>query len=273
MDRLIKTAFEEDLQESSDVTSIAIFGNQQDEFVLSAKQDGILCGQEYFKKTFHYIDQGIKIEFRFKDGELLQKKDVVARIEGKVSSILTAERTALNIIAHLSGIATKTSEYVHAVDKQVSIMDTRKTLPGLRKLQKYAVKCGGGENHRMGLYDMVMIKDNHIDCAGSITKAVEAVRNKWDRTYKIEVETRNLDDVKEALACRVDIIMLDNMSCEMMKEAVKLADKQVILEASGNVSLQTVQEIAQTGVDCISVGELTHSVKSFDFSLRRGEKR
>lgn len=272
MDILIKTAFDEDLQERGDVTSIAIFGDQQDEFVLLAKQDGILCGQEYFKKAFHYIDPEIKIEFNFEDGDSLQKKDTVARIKGKVSSILIAERTALNIIAHLSGIATKTSEYVHAVDKKVSIMDTRKTLPGLRNLQKYAVKCGGGENHRMGLFDMVLIKDNHIDCVGSITKAVEAVRNKWGNAYKIEVEAGNLDEVKEALTCQVDVIMLDNMSCEMMKVAVKLVNKEVILEASGNVSLQTVREIAQTGVDCISVGELTHSVKSFDFSLKkRGE--
>lgn len=269
---LIKIALSEDLKDREDVTSSAIFQNEKDHFYLLAKDDGILYGIKVFEKVFKIIDPKIKVEIEIYDGDKIEKDVIIAKINGKVATILKAERTALNLLSHLSGIATKTDEFVRETNGRSTILDTRKTIPGLRQLQKYAVRCGGGENHRMGLYDMVMIKDNHIDAAGGIEKAVKKIRDKWDNEYKIEVETRNIKEVKQALESDVDRIMLDNMSIESMCEAVELINGRVETEASGNMTLERISDVSCTGVDYISVGELTHTIKAFDFSLKRGKR-
>lgn len=302
-EKLLEIAFLEDLSDLGDVTSDAIFADDKsDTYWLVAKQDGVLCGAEIFRQAFHYIDRRCKVEFYssdgnpLKDGAILRKGEQVARIEGAVNSLLKAERVALNFISHLSGIATQTRKFVRAAtldlkergDKspdlevndgirtdsertlnRAKILDTRKTLPGWRDLQKYAVRCGGGTNHRMGLYDMVMIKDNHIDSAGGITEAVNMVRRRWKDRFRIEVETRTIKEVEEALALGVDVIMFDNMDIPTMAEAVKVVNGRAATEASGNMTLERVRSVAQTGVDYISVGALTHSVTVFDFSLRK----
>ena len=266
---LIRLAFTEDLHEIGDVTSQAIFTDEESNYKLFAKDSGILCGIDLFQEVFHTLDKDVKFELFFTDGNKINKGDLIANISGKVLSMLQAERVALNFLSNLSAIATKTNKFVQAAEGKCKILDTRKTLPGYRKLQKYAVKCGGGENHRMGLYDMVMIKDNHHDAAGGITNAVQKVRSKWQNRFKIEVETRNLEEVKEAIECGVDIIMLDNMSNEEMKKCVDYIAGRALVEASGNMNLQRIADVAETGVDYISVGALTHTVEAFDFSLRK----
>ncbi|MBF0228260.1 MAG: carboxylating nicotinate-nucleotide diphosphorylase [Desulfamplus sp.] len=283
--KLLEMAFLEDLGDIGDITSDAIFtDNKLDNYYLVAKQDGVLCGADIFACAFHYIDKECKVEFSlsnkeksFLDGDLLKCGQQIAKVQGSINTILKAERVAINFISHLSGIATEVRKWVDLLslipNNNTKILDTRKTLPGWRQLQKYAVKCGGGTNHRMGLYDMVMIKDNHIDSIGSITKAVEIIRSKWGERFKIEVETRTLKEVQEALTNNVDIIMVDNMDIDTMKEAVKLINiktgGKIKTEASGNMNLERVKAVAETGVDYISVGSLTHSVIAFDFSLRK----
>ncbi|MCK5050534.1 MAG: carboxylating nicotinate-nucleotide diphosphorylase [Candidatus Cloacimonetes bacterium] len=269
---LIKTALYEDINNFEDITGSAIFEDEQDHFYLLTKDKGILCGIDIFEKVFKTIDPSCKIKIEISDGARIEKNMIIAKIYGKVAAILKAERTALNFLSHLSGIASKTDEFVREVAGRSTILDTRKTLPGLRELQKYAVRCGGGENHRMGLWDMVMIKDNHIDAAGGIEKAVQKVRERWGNKYKIEVETRDLDEVKEALHSGANRIMLDNMSIETMQKAVEHINGKTGTEASGNMTLERISKVSQTGVDYISVGELTHSVKAFDFSLKRGQR-
>ncbi len=267
---LIEMALNEDLLDDGDITSEAIFGQDDiDTFFLISKDDGVLCGVQVFTDVFKYVDETVSINFNFKDGDRISKDDTIATIKGKVISILNAERTAINFISHLSGVATKTNIFVSATDGKIKILDTRKTLPGYRMLQKYAVKCGGGNNHRIGLYDMVMIKDNHIDASGSITEAVDRVRKKWKNLYKIEVETRNLEEVREALSCQVDRIMLDNMHSKTMIDAINIVNKEVEIEASGNMSLERLKELHGLGIDYISFGELTHTVKAFDFSIKK----
>ncbi len=266
---ILLTALEEDFADLGDVTGEVIFSNEIDQFVLLSKQNGTLCGLKEFRQIFDEIDTTIQIKCFFNDGDKIQSGDIIAEINGKVASILKAERTALNILAHLSGIASRTAEFVKAANGKSIILDTRKTLPGLRELQKYAVRCGGGQNHRLGLYDMVMIKDNHIDAVGGIKKAVEKIRHKWNDKFKIEVETRHLQEVTEALECSVDRIMLDNMDLKTMQKAVELITGKCETEASGNMTLDRISQVAATGVDFISVGELTHSVKAFDFSLKK----
>jgi len=266
---LIETALKEDLSESGDITTESIFDQEQGIYTLISKDSGILCGCKIFTAVFQKIDSDCIIKFNKSDGERIEKGDSIAKIYGKVKSILKGERVALNFLSHLSGIATKTAKFVEKTGGKAKILDTRKTIPGFRSLQKYAVLCGGGKNHRMGLYDMVMIKDNHIDGAGSIADAVSKVKSKLNPSVKIEVETRNLEEVKEALKAQVDYIMLDNMPLEMMKKAVKIINKQTLVEASGNMTLSRIKDVAEIGVDFISVGELTHSVKAFDFSLRK----
>ena len=268
--KLIETALEEDFSEEGDVTSQIIFEkNDVSTFRLLSKDEGILCGKDVFKEVFSIIDEQCEVEFYFNDGDKLKKGDVVARVKGSTISILKGERTALNLISHLSGISSRTNNYVEMLKGNISILDTRKTLPGLRKLQKYAVKCGGGKNHRMGLFDMVLIKDNHIDACGSITKAVEKIRSVHGNKYKIEVETRNLDEVREATGLKVDRIMLDNMDHDMMKKACEMIGENIETEASGNMTPEKAFMFSDTGVDFISIGELTHSVKAFDFSLKK----
>jgi len=264
---IIKTALKEDLKNFCDVTSSAIFKNENSVYILIAKDSGILCGKDIFIEVFKTVDKNCKVTTYFNDMDCVHKGETVAKIEGKVISILTAERTAINFVSHLSGISTKTAAFVEKAKGKIKILDTRKTIPGLRTLQKYAVFCGGGLNHRMGLFDMVLIKDNHIDAAGSITNAVHKVKNKWKNKYKIEVETRTLAEVAEALDCNADRIMLDNMSIALMKKAIFLIGKKCECEISGNVTLKKIKKIIKTGADFVSIGELTHTVDPFDFSL------
>jgi len=240
-----------------------------------AKAQGVLAGLEVVRQVFQQVDERIAFQARLKDGDALSKGDIVATVEGPAASILTAERTALNFLQRMSGIATLTRRYVEAVAgtkaallrHRAVILDTRKTAPGLRLLDKWAVRLGGGQNHRLGLYDMVLIKDNHIAAAGSITQAVERVRRRNRQGLAIEVEVKSLAELEEALALNVDCIMLDNMELDKMRRAVEMTAGRVPLEASGNVTLENVAAIAATGVDYISVGALTHSVQALDISL------
>lgn len=268
-EELIRLAFEEDLLDVGDVTSLAIFSDEESTYKLYAKDNGILCGIDIFKDVFHYLDSQVNFKFYFSDGNFISHGDLIAEISGKVLSMLQAERVGLNFLSNLSAIATKTAKFVEKADGKCEILDTRKTLPGYRFLQKYAVKCGGGNNHRMGLHDLVMIKDNHHDAVGGISEAVKRVRDRWQNRFKIEVETRNLTEVQEALNCQVDIIMLDNMSNDLMRECVELIAGKAKVEASGNMNLARIKGVAETGVDYISIGELTHTIKAFDFSLRK----
>jgi nicotinate-nucleotide pyrophosphorylase (carboxylating) len=234
-----------------------------------AKQEMVLAGLDVSREVFHYLDPATKFEPRAKDGDKIKAGTVLARVSGKTRVLLTGERVALNLLQHLSGIATLTAKYVEQLNGlKAQVLDTRKTTPGLRQLEKYAVRMGGGKNHRMGLYDMVLIKDNHIASAAGIANAVLRVRNKMQSRFKIEVETKTLDEVREALAAQADTIMLDNMPVEIMREAVKLIAGRALVEASGNVTLDTIRAIAETGVDFISTGSITHSAPAADISMK-----
>jgi nicotinate-nucleotide pyrophosphorylase (carboxylating) len=268
LNHLIEMAIYEDTLNIGDITSEAIFSDELYSYKLAAKNSGVLCGIDIFTAVMKYVDDKITVKKLFNDRDEINEGDIVADISGPVISILKGERTALNFISHLSGIATKTALFVKESQGRVTILDTRKTLPGYRGLQKYAVLCGGGENHRMGLYDSILIKDNHSDATRGITSAVESVKSKWGNKYSIEVEARNLDEVKEAVKCNVDRIMLDNMSNSEMKEAVDYINGRIETEASGNMNLQRIHDISLIGVNFISFGELTNSVKAFDFSLK-----
>ena len=269
---LIEKALEEDLGDRGDITSDAIFSSQAGEARIVAKQEGILAGAPVAAEVFRHVDGQTRVEFLLEDGSTFAKGDEIARIAGKVRSLLRAERTALNFLGRLSGIATFTRRFVEAVEGTgCKILDTRKTTPAYRVLEKYAVRMGGGVNHRFGLYGMVLIKDNHIAAAGGVSQAVERVRSYLHSrgiASKIEVEVTSLAQLQEALALKVDRIMLDNMSLEEMRRAVEIAAGRVLLEASGNVTLERVRAIAETGVDFISVGALTHSAPVCDFSMR-----
>ena len=232
-----------------------------------AKQDGIIAGLDVARAAYELLDSSVDFRAQVADGSRVARGGILALVSGRTSSLLTAERTALNFLGRMSGIATLTRQFVDAVaGTRAVILDTRKTAPGLRLVDKLAVKLGGGGNHRIGLYDMILIKDNHIDYAGGIEEAVRRARA-FDSGLPIEVETRTLDDVNVALKLGVERILLDNMSVEMMTEAVRLTNGRAKLEASGNVTLETVRRIAETGVDFISVGALTHSAKVFDVSF------
>lgn len=237
-----------------------------------AKASGVIAGMEVAVEVFRRVDPSLSVDIVAADGTAVEPGDEAMRIEGSARSILTAERTALNFLQQLSGVATMTRRYVREVEGTgARVIDTRKTTPGMRLLEKAAVVAGGGSNHRVGLYDMVMIKDNHIAGAGGITAAVEAVRRHNDRGLRVEVETTNLDEVREALAAGVDRIMFDNMTPELMSEAVALvraSDPRPETEASGGITLETIAGFARTGVDFISVGALTHSAPALDLSLR-----
>lgn len=268
VDNLIKTALLEDINYCDVTTDYLIPAEQMGKGKLVAKAEGILCGVEVAARVFELIDSDIKIEILIKDGESVKYGDEIMRLEGRTASLLKGERTALNLIQHMSGIATAANQATKLVEgTNASIADTRKTLPGMRPLQKYAVMTGGAKNHRYNLSDAAMLKDNHIDAAGGITAAVTALRKKIGHMTKIEVETRNLDELKEALAVGADIIMLDNMSPELMKEAVAITDGRAVLEASGGITNETLIAVAESGVDIISIGALTHSVKAFDISM------
>ncbi len=268
-DSLLDLAISEDLGGVGDITSRAIFSDQTGKAQLVAKQGGVLAGIPYLERTYQRIGEKVSIKTEKEDGAILQNGDVVARLEGPVVSLLEGERIAINFLSFLSGIASSSREYAQAATAgRAVILDTRKTLPGYRALSKYAVSVGGAKNHRMGLYDMVMIKDNHADAAGSITAAVERVRRRWGDTYRIEVEARTLSDVSEAVAAGADIVMLDNMDEKTCARALKLSNGKVLFEASGNMNLERVRSYSEVGVDFISVGALTHSVRAFDFSMR-----
>ncbi|MDE6599094.1 MAG: carboxylating nicotinate-nucleotide diphosphorylase, partial [Oscillospiraceae bacterium] len=234
-----------------------------------AKAEGVLCGIDCALRVFTLIDGDVKSEIKIKDGGKVCKGDVIATVTGRTKSILKGERTSLNILQHMSGIASETAKYVACCEgTNCTIAETRKTLPGLRALEKYAVVVGGGKNHRFNLSDGAMLKDNHIDAYGSLTNAVAALRAKVGHMVKIEVEVRSFEELWEALNCQADVIMLDNMTVEQMAECVKIAGGKSVLEASGNITLANAAEVAKTGVDIISVGALTHSVKAFDISLK-----
>jgi nicotinate-nucleotide pyrophosphorylase (carboxylating) len=256
----------------TDVTTDAVFSDEIRVAHLISKSEGILSGAEVFKKVFELIDTGLEVEFFKNDGEHFTRAEKIARLKGRVRSILSGERTALNFLGHLSGIATETGRIADLLKgTAVTILDTRKTIPGLRQLEKMAVVHGGGCNHRMGLYDMVLIKDNHIDGAGSITQAVKKTRSSYGGRYKIEVETRSLEEVEEALELDVDRIMLDNMSRREVKNAVRVIDGKIEVEVSGNIDRRRIKKLRNMPVDYISAGYITNSAGHSDFSMRISE--
>ncbi|MCX6345373.1 MAG: carboxylating nicotinate-nucleotide diphosphorylase [Armatimonadetes bacterium] len=275
IDQIVRMALTEDIGSGDITTQLTVPENAEANAEITAKQPGIIAGLDFVQAIFNSsILESPSAEVRaivlpnVKDGDRVNAGDCIAKISGQSRTILTGERCVLNILQRMSGIATLTAEYVNLVSQtKARIVDTRKTTPGLRRLEKYAVTVGGGYNHRFGLSDGILIKDNHIAAAGSITAAVNAVRNGAPAAMKIEVEVTNLEQHNEAIAARADIIMLDNMSLEEMRKAVEIVDGKALLEASGAVNKNTVKAIAETGVDIISVGALTHSAPSLDISL------
>ena len=270
LDRLLETAIDEDIAFSGDITSDNIFEDtniSKGRFV--AKDDGIFCGEEILKYIFKNKIRNSEIKIEKKDGEQIEKGDVIAGVKGNTRDILLFERTCLNLICHMSGIASSTGRLVKSLDRpEIRVVDTRKTLPGLRALQKYAVKIGGGHNHRSGLYDAVMIKENHIKAAGSIKDAVEKVRKNISHVIKIEVETTDLEEVHQAVEAKADIIMLDNMDHDTMSQACIIINRRALIEISGNISCDNIRErVKELPVDIVSSGALTHSVKVFDISF------
>jgi nicotinate-nucleotide pyrophosphorylase (carboxylating) len=266
IDSIVRRALDEDLP---DITSEAIFEpSERGQARFLVKATGVLAGLEFAAATFAAIDPSSSFDPKRKDGDSVEVGDVVAKVDASVIGLLAGERTALNLMQRASGIATTTRRYVDAIrGTKAKIYDTRKTAPGLRSLDKYAVRCGGGENYRLGLYDMFLIKNNHIDRAGSITAAVERIRSR-KMTQKIMVEIRDFAELEEALALRPDFILLDNMPPAQMRAAVERVAGAVPLEASGGITIDNVREIAETGVDRISIGALTHSVVALDISMR-----
>lgn len=269
VDRLIENALLEDINYVDAATDYLISEDQQGSARFIAKADGVLAGMDIALRVFEILQPDFKAEVYKKDGDYLKQGDIIAEISGNTRTLLKGERTALNLLQHMSGVATATNKAVKLVEgTNASIADTRKTLPGLRPIEKYAVTVGGGKNHRYNLSDCAMLKDNHVDAGGGITSAVNKLRKKLGHTVKIELEVRDLDELKEALSVDVDIIMLDNMSCEDMKKAVEITAGKAKLEASGGITDETLRAVAETGVDIISMGAVTHSVKAFDISLK-----
>lgn len=273
----IKAWLREDVGSGDVTTQTTIPAGHESKAIIHAKESGMICGLPVAELVFEVVDPSLVFTAHVQEGQQLEKGAIIAEVEGSTHAILTGERLALNLMQRLSGIATRTAAYVQELDGlPTRLVDTRKTTPGHRMLEKYAVRIGGGANHRFGLYDAVMIKDNHIKGAGGITQAVSRARKNIPHTMTIEVETENLDQVEEALAAGADIIMLDNMQTAMMKEAVariRAKAPHVKTEASGNVSLETLRGIAETGVDVISVGRLTYSFASLDISLDLNAKK
>ncbi len=272
LQEIIKNAFSEDVGDGDHSTLACIPDSQIGSAKLLVKEKGVLAGVELAKEIFKFYDTRLEIEIFIEDGSPIQKGDVVFIVKGPERSLLTTERIVLNYMQRLSGIATQTAKYVKMLEgTPTKVLDTRKTTPGLRQLEKWAVTMGGGNNHRMGLYDMVMLKDNHIDFCGGITKAVDKTRiylKEHNKSLKIEVETRNLEEVKEALACKVDRIMLDNFSIEDTKKALTLIGNKAETESSGGITDVNILDYANCGVDFISVGALTHQIFSLDLSLK-----
>ncbi len=267
-EKIVQLALEEDLGLGDITTDSLIPKDHHSSGVLRFKQDGVVCGVHIAEYIFHKINPDLEIAIQYQDGERVSKGTVIMEVDGQTASILKAERTALNFLQRLSGVATLANEFVEKVIPfDVRICDTRKTTPGFRQLEKYAVRCGGAFNHRMSLADTVLIKDNHIQAAGSISYAVEKARSNIPHTSKVEVEVESHEQVSEALSAKADIIMLDNMKVEQIIEAVKMINKQAIVEISGGVTIENVTSYANTGADVISIGALTHSYTSADISL------
>ena len=272
LDELIKSALREDVGDGDHSTLACIPPDAVNAAKMVAKQDGILCGAEVGERVFRLVDNTLKVTLLKHDGDHVAKGDIIMTVEGHAGSILTAERTALNFMQRLSGIATETHRMVSMLDGlSTRLLDTRKTTPNMRLLEKYAVACGGGTNHRIGLYDMVMLKDNHIDFAGGIEQAIDRTRHylaEKGKDLKIEIEVRDLDELQRVLDHGgVDRIMLDNFDIPTLREAVKRIDHRYETEASGGITDETLRPYAETGVDFISVGALTHHIKSLDISL------
>lgn len=273
IDNIINTALAEDINYIDVTTDNLIPDSHTSEAYFIAKDSGVLCGIDIAARVFDLAGGNVEKEILLRDGAEVKKGDYIAFFRGSSKTLLKGERTSLNLIQHMSGIATATNKCVKLVEgTNASIADTRKTLPGLRALQKYAVTVGGGKNHRFNLSDGAMLKDNHIDAYGSITGAVTALRKKAGHMLKIEVEVRNLEELEEALENKCEVIMLDNMNDEEMKRAVEITAGRALLEASGNVTLENIRQKALTGVDIISLGALTHSVQCFDISMRINSK-
>lgn len=266
---LITMALKEDIG-SGDITSNAIFEEYQ--YIrarIYSKGEGVFCGGFLIEYIYHTINPTVSVTLYRSEGAQVKKDDVIADIEGNVRTLLSGERTVLNFLQRTCGIATRTAKMVAIVrDTNIKILDTRKTLPGFRLLDKYAVYCGGGTNHRMGLYDMILIKDNHIKAAGGILQAVELVKRAYDKRFVIEVEVETLNQVQEAVEAGADIIMLDNMSKDRIAIALSIINKKAKVEVSGNMDEHTLQEVCDLPIDYVSIGALTHSVKAFDLSMR-----
>jgi len=271
LDKQLETWLAEDIG-SGDITTMAIVGPEQTAHaIIHAKDDGVLAGVDVARRVFQLLDPDIHFEARLTDGAKLDKTSVIAEIDGRARTLLSGERLALNLLQHMSGVATRTAKLAAiAAPYGAKLVDTRKTTPGLRLLDKYAVKVGGGANHRLGLYDAMLIKDNHIQVAGGIRQALDRAHAYASHMTKIEIEVEDLAGVQEALDGGADVIMLDNMAPELMAKAVKLIDHRAIVEASGGIDETTLAAAAQSGVDIISVGALTHSVKALDISMDIG---
>ena len=272
-DRLIELAFAEDIGDGDHTTLCSIPETATGKARLLIKEEGILAGVEVAKAVFHKFDPDLSVEVFINDGAHVKPGDVAFVVSGKVQSLLQTERLMLNIMQRMSGLATTTHKYVKLLEgTKAIVLDTRKTTPGMRMLEKAAVKIGGGENHRIGLFDMILLKDNHVDFAGGIENAIRGAQQylkEKNKQLKIEIEVRNFDELNQALAVGgVDRIMLDNFTPEQTREAVKLVNGRVELESSGGITFETIRRYAETGVDYISVGALTHSVKSLDMSLK-----
>jgi len=265
--RIISLALEEDIGIGDITTDLIIDEGLKGKAYIKCKERGILCGCEVVKEVFRTIDENLTLEFLKSDGEEVYPGEKVIFIRGKVKSILKGERVSLNFLSHLSGIATATNRFVKLLPPSAKILDTRKTLPGLRFLEKYAVRVGGGKNHRFGLYDGILIKDNHIIAIGGVKKALEIARRNAPHYMKIEIETASLEDVKEALEGGADIILLDNMSIDQIKEAIKIINGRAQIEVSGGINSDNIEQLVGLPIDFISIGAITHSAKAIDFSL------
>ena len=269
----VTSALTEDIG-SGDLTAALIPRANQSTAQLICREDAILCGQDWFSEVFRQLDKKIQLDWHYEDGNSLSNELCVCTLTGNSRAILTGERTAMNFLQTLSATASITHHYVQHLQQssktqhRVKLLDTRKTIPGLREAQKYAVRCGGGHNHRHGLFDGILIKENHIMAAGSISNAVQSARNNSPHTLKIEVEIETLEELREALQAGADIMLLDNMSNDMLKEAIALNQHQAKLEVSGDITIERLSELANIGIDYISSGAITKNIKATDFSLR-----
>ena len=272
VDEVILRALHEDITGMDVTTDFLLDEDHESDAYLMAKDEGVLCGMEIAARVFALVGEGVVFTAKAKDGDKVKYGDILATMHGKTRTLLKGERTALNLLQHLSGIATETRRCVDIVTgTNASIADTRKCMVGIRAMQKYAVRCGGGKNHRFNLSDGAMLKDNHIDACGGILPAITQLREHIGHMVRIEVEVRTLDELRQALEAKADIIMLDNMDNETMREAVRITDGRAKLEASGGITHETLRGVAETGVDIISIGALTHSVKAFDISMKWGQ--